>query len=83
MFTSIIKRDGEEKTFDDGKITNAIYKCLRANGKDDRHLAIKLTLDVLNKTEQELKEQKPTVEYIQDQVENVLIEQGLTKAAKS
>ncbi|MCL2175934.1 MAG: anaerobic ribonucleoside-triphosphate reductase [Treponema sp.] len=83
MFTSIIKRDGEEKTFDDGKITNAIYKCLRANGKDDRHLAIKLTLDVLNKTEQELSDKKPTVEYIQDQVENVLIEQGLAKAAKS
>jgi len=83
MFTSIIKRDGEEKTFDDGKITNAIYKCLRANGKDDRHLAIKLTLDVLKKTEHELKEEKPTVEYIQDQVENVLIEQGLAKAAKS
>jgi ribonucleoside-triphosphate reductase len=83
MFASIIKRDGRTQPFDDSKITDAIYKCLEAVGEANRQKAVGLTLVVLNKIEEQYKEDSFTVENVQDIVEDVLIEQGLVKAAKA
>jgi len=83
MFISIIKRDGRTQSFHESKITDAIFKCLKAVGEADRQQAMELTLEVLKKLRQQYTEDNFTVENIQDIVENVLIEQSLAKAAKA
>jgi ribonucleoside-triphosphate reductase len=83
MFVSIIKRDGRTQAFHESKITDAVFKCLEAVGEADRQRAMELTLEVLKKVKQQYTEDNFTVENVQDLVEAVLIEQGLTKAAKS
>jgi ribonucleoside-triphosphate reductase len=83
MFASIIKRDGRTQAFHEGKITDAIFKCLEASQEADRQHAIELTLDVIKKIKQQYKEDNFTVENVQDLVETVLIEQGHAKVAKS
>jgi ribonucleoside-triphosphate reductase len=83
MSASIIKRDGRTQEFHENKITEAIFKCLQAVGEANRHQAVKLTLAVLNKIEEIYKNDSFTVENVQDLVEAVLIEQGLTKASKA
>ena len=83
MFVSIIKRDGRIQSFHESKITDAIFKCLQAVGEADRPQAMELTLAVIKKIRQQYTEDNFTVENIQDIVENVLIEQSLTKAAKA
>jgi ribonucleoside-triphosphate reductase len=83
MFSSIIKRDGRTQSFHESKITDAIFKCLEASGRPDRHLAIKLTMEVIDKIKQEYTEDTFTVENVQDLVEDVLSEKGYKKEAKS
>ena len=83
MFTSIIKRDGRAQGFQDGKITDAIDKCLQAVGESNRQLAMELTLETVKKIKQQYKKDDFTVENVQDIVEDVLIEQGLVKEAKA
>ena len=83
MLSSIIKRDGRTQSFNDSKITDAIFKCLQAVDEADRQRAMELTLEAIKKIKEQFKEDNFTVENVQDIVENVLIEQGLAKAAKS
>jgi ribonucleoside-triphosphate reductase len=83
MLSSIIKRDGRTQSFHDGKITDAIFKCLEASGQADRQLAMELTLGVIKKIKQQYTDDSFTVENVQDLVETVLIEQGHAKAAKA
>ena len=83
MLASIIKRDGRTQAFHESKITDALFKCLQAVGESDRQQAMELTLEVIKKTKQHYTEDNFTVENIQDIAETVLIEQGLTRAAKS
>jgi len=83
MFVSIFKRDGRTQEFHEGKITDAIFKCLQAVDEADRQRAMELTLEVMKKMRQIYKDDSFTVENVQDIVETVLIEQGLAKAAKS
>jgi len=83
MFVSIIKRDGRTQSFQESKITDAVFKCLQAVGEADRQQAMELTLAVIKKVKQQYTEDNFTVENIQDIVENVLIEQSLAKAAKA
>ncbi|MEM5770707.1 MAG: ATP cone domain-containing protein, partial [Bacillota bacterium] len=47
MFTTIIKRDGREASFNETKITDAIFKAAKAVGGEDRQLAMELTLEVM------------------------------------
>ena len=47
MFTTIKKRDGREVSFDEAKITEAIFKAAKAVGGADKQIAMELTLDVL------------------------------------
>ena len=83
MFTTIKKRDGREVSFDDSKITDAIYKAAKAVGGEDRELAVSLTLDVLRILRQEYNGQIFGVEDVQDVVEKVLIERGHARTAKA
>lgn len=83
MFTKIKKRDGREVNFDEGKITEAIFKAAKAVGGADKQLAIELTLDVLKYLKREYTGRTFTVEDVQDAVEKILIEKGHAKTAKA
>ncbi|MEG6585960.1 anaerobic ribonucleoside-triphosphate reductase [Dendrosporobacter sp. 1207_IL3150] len=83
MFTKIRKRDGREVEFDEGNITEAIFKAAKAVGGADKQLAIELTLDVLKYLKQKHSGKLFSVEDVQDTVEKILIEKGHAKTAKA
>lgn len=80
----IRKREGGIVDFDQHKITQAIFKAMKAVGREDE----KLAQDVSDKVVQVLNNKFhpksiPAVEEIQDIVEEVLIREDLVRAAKS
>ena len=83
MFKKIRKRDGRVVKFDPEKITNAIAKAGEATGEFDRKIAERLTLKVLNLAQQAITKKIPTVEDIQDIVEEVLLSSPYRKTAKA
>src|SRR5919198_3837803 len=83
LITKIRKRDGRIVNFEQSKIANAIYKALVANGKPDYPLAERLGSRVLQKMVQGEKTAIPSVEDVQDMVESILIEEGLSETAKA
>lgn len=83
MFKEIRKRDGRIVKFDASKITNAITKAGMATGEFGRDIAERLTLKVLSLAEEIIKDEIPTVEEIQDVVEEVLIGSPYKKTAKA
>ncbi len=78
----IRKRDGSLQPFQAGKIEQAIYKALAATGTDDRNLAANLAADVV-RTLEARQPATPTVEEVQDIVEEVLMTRGQVNAAKA
>ncbi len=83
VFVKIKKRDGREVPFDEGKITEAIFKAAKAVGGADKQLAIELTLEVLKYLKQNYSAGTFSVEDVQDTVEKILIETGHAKTAKA
>ncbi|RLG73152.1 MAG: ribonucleoside triphosphate reductase [Methanobacteriota archaeon] len=83
MFEKIKKRDGRIVKFDAERITNAIRKAGEATGEFDREVAQRLTIRVLNLAQQIIGDRTPTVEEIQDIVEEVLISSPYKKTAKA
>jgi len=79
----IKKRDGREASFDENKITEAIFKAAKAVGGADKQLAMELTLDVLRLLKHEYSTGMFGVEEVQDAVEKILIEKGHAKTAKA
>lgn len=83
MVKNIRKRDGRLEEFDVDKITAAIYKAFSACfDKVDLKNIYQIAKDV----EQRLEEQEisfPTVELVQDTVEEILIEKGYVRVAKA
>ncbi|MCD8328921.1 MAG: anaerobic ribonucleoside triphosphate reductase [Ruminococcus sp.] len=82
MILKIQKRDGRLTAFNIEKIANAIYKASQSVGEDDYDKSLALAgkvCDELNKKDLEV----PTVEQIQDVVEEVLIHEGYASVAKS
>ncbi|MEM1901442.1 MAG: adenosylcobalamin-dependent ribonucleoside-diphosphate reductase [Candidatus Nezhaarchaeales archaeon] len=77
------KRDGRLEDFNPQKITNAIYKALRETGEGDYDLAKKLSSEVVALLYQKFPGKIPSVEEIQDVVEEVLIRHGLVNTAKA
>jgi len=75
------KRDNRVVEFDQQKITNAIFKAAQSVGGDDMSLAIHNSNDVLKVLEKRFN--TPSVEEIQDVVEEVLIRNGHAKTAKA
>ncbi len=83
MVESIIKRDGRHVPFDLNKITEAVNKAFIASiHRDDIEYAQQLANKVLYEIEEQGWE-NPTVEQVQDCVEQVLIGNGHVRTAKS
>lgn len=82
MITCIQKRDGRTRPFDIEKIASAIYKAAQAIGGHDYETSLDLAKQVQALLETRLGGQSPTVEQVQDTVEQVLIENGHARTAK-
>ncbi|MBF0569653.1 MAG: ribonucleoside triphosphate reductase [Candidatus Omnitrophica bacterium] len=83
MFTKILKRNGVEVAFDPAKITHALVKAGQATGEFNEDAAQKLTIRVLNLALQAYPGRIPTVEGIQDIVEEVLLTSPYKQSAKA
>ena len=83
MITQIIKRDGRKVPFNIEKIATAIFKSAQSVGGSDYNTALDLAYKVVELANENLKEEPPTVEQIQDIVEKVLIENGHARTAKN
>ncbi len=85
IISKIHKRDGRVVEFQASKISNAIYKALVATNRADYALADKLAVRVVHRlVKQGFDESNiPSVEDVQDIVETVLIEEGLSETAKA
>lgn len=83
MFKRIRKRDNRIVKFDAQKITEAIAKAGKATGEFDEKIARMMTLKVLSLAEQLIPRKTPTVEEIQDIVEEVLLSSPYRKTAKA
>lgn len=85
FFQSVKKRDGRVVPFDQGRITNAIAKAMQATGEGDVFKdAPKVSDRVLKELEKKYpKGGTPTIEEIQDLVEEALILMDFAKTAKA
>ena len=80
--SEIKKRDGNVVTFDESKIANAIFRAARSVGGKDMEEATKIADKVVKELENQV-QGIPTVEQLQDLVEEVLIEAGHDQTAKA
>ncbi|MCD6270291.1 ribonucleoside-triphosphate reductase, partial [bacterium] len=85
IFKKVRKRDGRVVAFDQERITKAVYKAMQQVGEGDLN---KDPLRVSNRTVKELAKRYlpthiPTVEEIQDVVEEMLIIMDFPKTAKA
>ncbi len=81
--TRIRKRSGDEVDFDTAKISAVIFKAAMASGGTNRELADQLAGQVVARASEKFANAAPTVEDIQDLVEEILIKNGHDKTAKS
>ncbi|MBN1601732.1 MAG: ribonucleoside triphosphate reductase [Chitinispirillaceae bacterium] len=84
MISTIRKRNGELESYDNFKIVSAVFKAAQATGCDD----FSVSLEIGKKVEKLISERFhpnsiPAVEEIQDLVEKVLMESGLSVIAKT
>ncbi len=79
----IRKRNGSIEPFDPAKIKNAILKTFIAVNEGDGSEATSVTDEVVKIAEEKFRTKIPTVEEIQDLVEDVLIKRGHSRAAKA
>jgi ribonucleoside-triphosphate reductase (formate) len=78
------KRDGKLESFDQERITKAIWKAAKAVGGRDREQPKRISDQVVIDLEKRFGEDGcPTVEEIQDLVEKMLIENGHAQTAKA
>ena len=84
MATMIIKRDGRTATFHKEKIAEAVEKAFQAcAAMQGREQADEIANKVVEKLDSGAIEGTPTVEGIQDLVEETLIESGFVQTAKA
>ena len=83
MFEKIEKRNGQIVKFEAGKITTAIGKAGAATGEFGEKVAQKLTLKVLSLAQNLITDRIPTVEEIQDVVEEVLLSSPYRRTARA
>lgn len=84
MITHIRKRDGRILSFSKDKISRAIFLAAQGVGGSDFHTAEILSEKVVNYIMANTKQDEvPTVEFVQDCVEKVLIKDGHAKTAKA
>jgi len=83
MYLKIKKRDGRLVTFKQQKIMSAIERAGLESGELAESEAAKLTEKVIARAEKELSVKVPTVEQVQDIVEEVLLESRYKATAKA
>ena len=84
MVKTIIKRDGRTAEFHPEKIADAVEKSFQAcAAMQGRDTAEKIAATVVEKLESGAIEGTPTVEGVQDLVEETLIESGFVQTAKA
>jgi ribonucleoside-triphosphate reductase (formate) len=84
MEKKIRKRDGSIVAFDSKKITEAIWKAVKAVGGKDREKSAELAKLAEEEIFKEYREEYiPNVEGVQDIVEKILIEEGHAKVSKA
>jgi len=79
----IVKRDGRVVPFDEAKITTAIWKAMRAVRDPDETAAQALAHQIVTTLDERFVGEHPTVEEIQDLVEETLINAGWVQTAKA
>lgn len=82
MFKKIVKRDGKIVSFKPEKITNAIAKAGAATGEFKTDRAKQLAEKALKRAEETIAKRTPSVEQIQDIVEQILMESSFKTTAK-
>jgi ribonucleoside-triphosphate reductase (formate) len=82
VVSHIRKRDGAVSLFNKDKIAQAIFAAAKAVGGSDRLRSLELSEKVAKKLEENNPYQIPTVEEIQDRIEEVLMEEGHHSTAK-
>lgn len=83
MYKKIRKRDGKIVDFDGEKIARAIGKAGKATGEFNDDVAVKLTKKVTELAHEKIHRKIPTVEEIQDVVEEVLLASKYRATAKA
>mgnify|MGYP000093472545 FL=1 len=83
MYTYIKKRDGRRVAFRQAKIMSAIERAGLETGEFGEAVADKLAEKVVARATKEISEKVPTVEQIQDIVEEILLESRYKKTAKA
>jgi len=81
--SKITKRDGRTVSFDETKIAGAILKALKAVERGDGDLARELSEDVVQLLNERFEDKIPSVENVQDLVEEILIRNGYADVAKA
>ena len=83
MFDKIKKRDGAVVDFELEKITNAISKAGKATGEFDKTAAHNLAVKAISLAHKVLNTQIPSIEEIQDIIEETLMDSPYHKTAKA
>ena len=82
MFTKIIKRDGKIVDFKPEKISDALKKAGHSTGEYGSDQIEELTEKVLSTAKEKISSRMPSVEQIQDVVEDVLKNSGYRRTSK-
>ncbi|MBD3388692.1 MAG: vitamin B12-dependent ribonucleotide reductase [Candidatus Altiarchaeales archaeon] len=83
MVSKVKKRDGRTVKFNKQKIVDAIEKAIEAVEDNDGEEARKLAAKVVKYLNRKYRGKTPTVEEVQDAVENVLIDEADPEVAKA
>ena len=83
MFKKIVKRDGKIVSFNQDKITEAIAKAGQATEEFKTDRAKQLSDKVIRRAEETITARTPSVEQIQDIVEQVLMESSFKRTARA
>jgi ribonucleoside-triphosphate reductase len=82
MFDSVLKRDGRKVKYDNSKIANAIFKAMQSCNRNERAEAERLAKLAEESLIEKFSDKTPTIENIQDTVEDVLMNNGYANVAR-
>jgi ribonucleoside-triphosphate reductase len=83
LFKQVRKRDGRVVPFAPSRIQRAIARAGQATGEYDEEVALRLAIKTINLADQALDTELPSVEQIQDIVEEVLLASPFRKTARA
>ena len=83
IFKQVRKRDGRVVAFAPSRIQRAIARAGQATGEFDDEVALRLAIKTINLADQVLDTELPSVEQVQDIVEEVLLASPFRKTARA